>query len=305
MKAPRPSIHGATVSAPPELFDVSDSPTPPGFATNKRRSNRPARGRNAGGADGAFVSKLATGIRLVVGLAIVVGASTAVAWSIHRYAMTTHRFGINTVTVAGNSRLTQGDLVGLGGIEMGKNLFSFDTRAAEEGMVKNPWVESAKVTRELPNALKVEIVERKAVALAVLGERLYLVTKEGEPFKEVKPEDPTDLPIVTGITAAELGRDRGGALERMRTAVGVLEKYQALKLARVYPPEEIHLEPSGHAMLTVGKQGVTLALGLPPYARKLAMAAEVMDELRAKARTPGIVFLDNEAHPERVVVRMK
>jgi cell division protein FtsQ len=48
-----------------------------------------------------------------------------------------------------------------------------------------------------------------------------------------------------------------------------------------------------------------LALGQPPYARKLAMASEVMGELRAKARTPGIVFLDNQAHPERVVVRMK
>jgi cell division protein FtsQ len=305
MKAQRPSVHGATVSAPPELFDISDSPTPPGFAANKRRSNKPSRGRKAGPADGTLVSKLATGIRLVVGLAIVVGTSTAVAWSIHRYAMTTHRFGIKSVTVTGNTRLTQGDLVALGGIEMGNNLFSFDTRAAEEGIIKNPWVESAKVTRELPNALKVEIVERKAVALAVLGERLYLVTKEGEPFKEVKPEDPTDLPVVTGITAAELGRDRGGALERMRTAVGVLEKYQGLKLSRVYPPEELHLEPSGHAMLTIGKQGVTLALGLPPYARKIAMAAEVMGELRAKARTPGIVFLDNEAHPERVVVRMK
>jgi cell division protein FtsQ len=293
------------VSAPPELFDVSDSPTPPGFVANKRRASKPARSRKAGRADGAFVSKIATGIRLVVGLAIVVGASTAVAWSIHRYAMTTHRFGIKTVNVTGNSRLTQGDLVGLGGIEMGKNLFNFDTRTAEAAILKNPWIESAKVTRELPNALKVEIVERKAVALAVLGERLYLVTKQGEPFKQVKPEDPTDLPVVTGITAADLGRDRAGALERMRTAVGVLEKYQTLKLARIYPPEELHLDATGHALLTVGKQGVTFALGLPPYARKLAMAAEVMDELRAKARTPGIVFLDNEAHPERVVVRMK
>jgi cell division protein FtsQ len=303
MKALRPSIHGKAVSAPPELYDIADSPTPAGVVANRRRSNKPPR-RQASGEQG-FGSRLAAGIRLLAGLTVVVGASTAVAWSIHRYAMTTTRFGIETVAVTGNSRLTSGDITALGGIELGKNLFSFDTRASEAGIIKNPWVSSAKVTRELPNTLKVEIAERKAAALAAFGERLFLVTKEGEPFKEVKPEDPTDLPIVTGITASELGRDRTGALERMRTAVGVLEKYQSLKLARVYPPEELHLEPSGHAMLTIGKQGITLALGLPPYARKLAMAAEVMGELRAKARTPGIVFLDNDAHPERVVVRMK
>jgi cell division protein FtsQ len=304
MKAPRSSIHGATVSAPTELFDVSDSPTPAGVTTNKKRTNRPAKGRKPQG-DSGFVSKLANAIRLVAGLVIVVGASTAVAWSIHRYAMTTPRFGIKTIALSGNERISREEIVTLGGVEMGKNLFSFDTHGAENAIVKNPWVSSVKVTRELPTTLNIDLVERKAVALVALGERLYLVTKEGEPFKQVKPEDPTDLPVVTGITGSELARDRAGALERIRTAVGVLEKYQALKLARVYPPEEFHLEPSGHAVLTIGKQGITLALGLPPYARKLAMASEVMGELRAKNRLPGIVFLDNEAHPERVVVRMK
>jgi cell division protein FtsQ len=304
MKGPRPSVHGRAVSAPPELFEFSDSPTPAGVVTNKKRPNRSVK-RQKVDQDSGFVAKLATGIRLLAGLAIVVGASTAVAWSVHRYAMTTPRFGIRTVALTGNSRLAEGDVIEQGGIEMGKNLFSFDTHAAQEKLVQNPWIETAKVTRELPNTLKVELVERKAAALAALGERLWLVTKEGEPFKEVKTEDPTDFAVVTGITAAELGRDRAGALERMRTAVGILEKYGALKLARIYPAEELHLEPSGHAILTIGRQGITLALGLPPYARKLAMAAEVMGELRAKNRVPGIVFLDNDAHPERVVVRMK
>jgi cell division protein FtsQ len=292
------------VSAPSELFDISDSPTPAGVVTNRHRVNKP-RPKGQAPSDPGFVTKLATGLRLLAGLTIVVGASTAVAWSVHRYAMTTPRFGIKTVALSGNSRLTQGDVVEQGGIEMGKNLFGFDTHAAEEKLLKNPWVASVQVTRELPNGLKVELVERKAAALAAIGERLFLVTKDGEPFKEVKPEDPTDFPVVTGISAGDLGRDRVGALERIRTAVGILDKYQGQKLARIYPAEELHLDPAGHATLTVGKQGITLALGLPPYARKLAMAGDVMGELRAKSRTPGIVFLDSDAHPERVVVRMK
>jgi cell division protein FtsQ len=303
LKSSRASIHGATVSAPPELFDISDSPTPAGVVANKRRSNRPKPKKI--NEDTPFVTKLATGLRLLAGLAIVVGTSTAVAWSVHRYAMTTPRFGIKNVALTGNSRLTQGDVVEQGGIEMGKNLFNFDTHATEDKLLKNPWVATAKVTRELPNTLKVELSERKAAAVAALGERLFLVTKEGEPFKEVKPDDPTDFPVVTGIGASDLGRDRAGALERIRTAVVILDKYQELKLSRVYPAQELHLDNAGHATLTIGRQGITLALGLPPYARKLSMASEVMGELRAKNRVPGIVFLDNDAHPERVVVRMK
>jgi hypothetical protein len=35
------------------------------------------------------------------------------------------------------------------------------------------------------------------------------------------------------------------------------------------------------------------------------MAERVIGQLAAKGRVPGIVFLDNIAHPERVVVRMR
>ena len=44
---------------------------------------------------------------------------------------------------------------------------------------------------------------------------------------------------------------------------------------------------------------------IPHLARKLSMAETVLSELRRKGKAPGIVFLDNQAHPERVVVRMK
>ena len=41
VKVPRPSVHGRAVSAPSELFDVSDSPTPAGVVTNRQRVNEP------------------------------------------------------------------------------------------------------------------------------------------------------------------------------------------------------------------------------------------------------------------------
>ena len=73
----------------------------------------------------------------------------------------------------------------------------------------------------------------------------------------------------------------------------------------MYPVEEVHLSPSGDFVLTVGKDGIALELGKRPFARKLAMAEEVLSGMRKKGKTPGVVFLDNQAHPERVVVRMK
>jgi hypothetical protein len=134
MKGPRPSVHGRAVSAPPELFEFSDSPTPAGVVTNKKRPNRSVKERKVDQEPG-FVAKLATGIRLLAGLAIVVGASTAVAWSVHRYAMTTPR-QIRTVALTGNSRIAEGDVIEQAASN-GENLFS-SIRTPPGKAVQNP-----------------------------------------------------------------------------------------------------------------------------------------------------------------------
>jgi cell division protein FtsQ len=288
------------VPAPIEEFALGESPPPA-----KAEPRRAARGKSPPASGPSLGERLLSGLKLCLGLAVVVAASTAVAYSLHRYALTTTRFGVRDVELEGAKRLAPDEVRALAGIELGKNLFAFDTRAAEDRLLQNPWVSSAHVVRRLPNTLHVEITERDAAALAVLGDRPFLVTSDGEPFKEVKPDDPSDLPLITGVSAGDWARDRVGAEERLRTGVDLLRQYERLGMARVHPAQEVNLATSGYAVLTVGQKGIALELGRPPYARKLAMAAEVVGELGQKGRTPGIVFLDNEAHPERVVVRMR
>lgn len=299
MTEPRARRHGAAVSAPPEAFASGESP-PPGKVAPRQRGKGSATPKSAGAWD-----RLLLGLRIFAGLVVVVGASSAVAFSLHRYALTTTRFGIRQVEVKGASRLGAEQVRAIAGIELGKNLFAFDTAAAEMRLLRDPWVSAARVARDLPSTLRVEISEREAVALGVLGDRPFLLTREGEPFKRLEGDDPSDLPLVTGVSAEELARDRQAGLERLKTGVDLLRQYERLAMARVHPAEEAALSPTGHVVLTVGKSGIALELGRPPFARKLAMAAEVVAELGRKGRTPGIVFLDNQAHPERVVVRMR
>ena len=113
------------------------------------------------------------------------------------------------------------------------------------------------------------------------------------------------MPLISGASPENLQRDRKREIERIQTGLEVLRQYERVPLSRVYPPEEVHLADAGDVTLTCGKDGVTLELGTGPWRKKLLMAEEVVGELRKKGRTPGIVFLDNSAHPERVVVRMR
>jgi cell division protein FtsQ len=297
VKARAPRLHGATVSAPAEEVAVGESPAPP-------KAGRAAKSVPPGPGSGVL-GRVVLALKLFAGLAVVVVASSAVAYSLHRYALTTHRFALQKIDLHGAKRLGPDKVRAAAGIEIGKNLFAFDTKKAEEALLADPWVSSARVTRELPDTLRVEISERDAYAVAILGDRPWLVTREGEPFTEIRTDDPYDLPVLSGVSAQALARDRAGAVERLKLGTDLLRQYERLAVAKVHPAQEVALGTSGHAVLTVGKSGITLELGRPPYARKLSMAERVIGELRQKGRTPGIVFLDNDAHPERVVVRMR
>jgi cell division protein FtsQ len=293
----RSRTHGASVNAPPEEALVFESPPPGAVAAQKAPSVPP-------GGNTALVRATRI-LRLLAGLVVVVGASAAVAYSVHRYALTTPRFAIRELDLAGQKRLSRQEIEGLAGIEVGKNLFSFDTVKAEKGLLGSPWVKSAKISRVLPGSLKVEIQEREARALALLGDELFLLTADGEPFKSVVADDPIDLPVVTGVSAAELGRNRDAAEERLRAGLEILTAYDRLELSRVHKAQEVNLATSGDATLTIGKSGIALELGHGPYPQKLAMACRVIAELSRKKGSPALVFLDNRAHPERVVVRMR
>jgi hypothetical protein len=65
------------------------------------------------------------------------------------------------------------------------------------------------------------------------------------------------------------------------------------------------LDADGSIQLVVGELGVSLVFGKGPVEQKLLMAARVLGKVRAKGELPKVVFLDNEAHPERVVVRLR
>jgi cell division protein FtsQ len=180
-------FHGSGIVAPPEGFASGESPAPgPVHGAPRRRgpSPDPVPPRSVG-------ALLWSALKLASGLAVVVSASLAVAWSAHHYALTSPRFAIRTVDLVGAHRLTLEQVKTESGATVGANIFALDSDAAERKLLENPWVSEVKVTRRLPSTLRIELAEREAAAVVSLGDHLYLVTREGEPFKEIQPGDPT------------------------------------------------------------------------------------------------------------------
>lgn len=240
----------------------------------------------------------------MLGVALVTAAASGVAMGAHRFLTTTTRFAIEGVEAQGSQRYNEAELLALAGIKRGSNLFAVDLSAAERKLAEDPWIEAAHVARKLPDKLSITVQELSAAAAAVVDGTLYLVTREGRPVKPLESGDFGDYPVVTGVTGEQLGTDRKLAQERIAFGVTILEYYRRTGLSQAFPAQEVLMDLDGRIRLIIGTPPITLHLGRSDYRQKLLMAGRIVNSLRAKGETPGILFLDNEAHPERVVVRM-
>ncbi len=284
----------AVIDAPRDpIVGGDDSPLPGPATTSLRPPSRRAE------------SRISRGLQLVAGATVVVAASIGVAWGARRYVTSSPRFAVRTVLVEGERRRSAAGVADAAGVAVGKNIFALDLHRAGQLLAQDPWIERATVTRKLPSTVAINVVEREAYAAAVISGELYLATRDGDLFKKLGEDDPSDLPVVTGITAEQVARDRAGVVLAVKRVLDVVEDFERTGIAKRYPVEELHLEKDGMLTVTIGKETIALHLGMPPYRDKIEQASRVLNEVARRKANAQVIFLDNDAHPERVVVRMR
>jgi cell division protein FtsQ len=243
-------------------------------------------------------------LRTLAGVALVVASSVAVAWAARRHVLQSPRFAITEIQVIGCERRSGDAITAESGLAVGTNIFGADLDAARVRVLSDPWVAEATLARRLPGTLLVQITERKPAALVALGD-VWLAGADGEPFKKLEVGDPTDFPIVTGLGPQAIADDRPGSARAIQRAIDLAAEYERGAMSRKMPLEEVHLEADGAFALVVGRGGLELVLGGPPFRRKLDQAAHVVAELDGRGAKADAIMLDNDTRPERVVVRMR
>lgn len=245
------------------------------------------------------------GLRAAASIVFVVAASIALAWGIKQHVVTSPRFAVKNIRVEGTVKRTPEQVSETAGLTIGMNIFSVDLISARRRLLQDPWIATAEVSRQLPATLSISLTEREAAAVVAVDADLYLCTHEGELFKKLETDDPIGLVVISGLTGAQVANDRKSAISRVRSALELLGQYEQRGPARQHPVQEVNLGEDGSARMVVGRSAVTLEMGHAPYRTKVLRAARVLREVQRQKGDPLVLFLDNEAHPERVVVRMR
>jgi len=136
------------------------------------------------------------------------------------FALTSPRFRLGAgdeVVVSGNRFVSREEVLNALNLPLntsllpGINVFRISLEDKRRAVETIPWVQSATVTRVLPNRMTVQVVERTPVAFVNLGGRVSLVDAEGTILE--KPDKATfDFPVLAGLEAARTLDERRARL---------------------------------------------------------------------------------------------
>jgi cell division septal protein FtsQ len=296
----------ATTSEPAERGIIVEHP-PAKRRLWRRRSNR--RITVSGPSVLAWLAdalRTIAGKLALVGKALVVVAFVAGAvWAgrrVVRHVIASPRFAVHDVAVGPSTRVSADEIRALAGVQIGDHLLAVDPDAVAARLATHPWILAARVRRELPSTLAIEVTERRAVASALLG-ALYLLDADGRPFKRATFAEADGLPVVTGVT-----RDQYAAVRSTSEAVF----RQALELFATYGdghPErpklsEVHVDTRAGFSLVLFDGSGEIRLGRGDFEAKLARLDRIFGALGDRGPAAlATVYLDGPLS-DRVTVRM-
>ena len=292
--------------------------TPPRRGWFKRRSNRritvqtPSLGAWMAEVFRAIGRKLVVLAKAAVVVAFVAASVFAVR-AVVRHVVASPRFAVRDVRVTfavdqdrqdkpATPHVTADEVRELAGVDIGDKLLAVDADAVAKLLASHPWIASARVRRELPSVLAVEITERRAVASALLGS-LYLLDADGRPFKRATFEEADGLPVITGVTREQYAALRHASEAVFREAIGLVDAY-GTDPARP-KLSEVHVDARSGFSLVLMDGGGQVRLGRGAVEGKLARMDRIIAALGPRgAAGVATVYLDGPA-ADRVTVRLR
>ena len=141
-------------------------------------------------------------------IALILACVSGVAGAtLYHYGERNWRFRIESsddIEVIGTHNVPHTQVMEVLGGDIGRNIFFIPLTERKAQLEKIPWVESASVMRFVPNRLQVEIHERRPIAFARLGSRIWLIDAGGTLMElPGAGKQKYSFPVIVGMNPGE------------------------------------------------------------------------------------------------------
>jgi cell division protein FtsQ len=215
---------------------------------------------------------------LALGVVAMVGAAAGVHW-----LLTAPRFAMGTIEVRGASRVSADRIRSAAAIAPGANVWRLDPAAVAARVAAVPEIRRAEVIRHLPNRVVILVEERRPFTLVHAG-RLHWLDEEGRVLDEVAQAVAPSVPLVSGLTEAELSSMRTDPSPRAREALALIRMLLRSGGALAAEISEIDVgRGDGPVLYTV--DGVEVRLGTEEWEERLARLQRILGQVGRDGET--------------------
>lgn len=141
------------------------------------------------------------------------------------FALVSPIFNINEIQVINNNQISTETIMSLSQLQIGQNIFKFKSSQVRKDIKTNPYVESVKVQRKIPNRIEITIKERqKNYNVEFLNGYAY-INNQGY-ILEIS-EQKLDLPVIQGVSTDQNqivagNRLNAGDLVKLETVIQIM-----------------------------------------------------------------------------------
>lgn len=146
----------------------------------------------------AFTVLILGGALIGLGWIAQVSGATAVASDRFAHVASNAGFKLRSVNVQGTQRMNEMLVHERAFGQRDLAMTRVDTEGLREDLLSLPWVEDARVSRQLPDVLKVDIVERRPHAVLRRADRLMLIDPTGVELEPISSADAAEYLLIEG-----------------------------------------------------------------------------------------------------------
>lgn len=122
-------------------------------------------------------------------------------------------FAVRRVEVHGVKRMDQQEIYRRAIAFQAQPMTALDVAALRDELVALPWVRDARVSRQLPDTLVIDVIERVPHAVLQQGENFVLIDPSGHRLEPVAPAKAKRMLVLKGDGAAEQAAELAGLLD--------------------------------------------------------------------------------------------
>ncbi len=237
---------------------------------------------------------------LTGGVFLLVSAALLTGWGL---LSTSRALAVQKAEVRGTEHLSRLDILSAAGVGSDSNLLALPVGKIAQRVAAIPWVAEVRVSRHLPDTVVIQVREHQPMILALVEDSFYYLDRELRPIAVHGRRPLPDMPVLTGLSRADLAQPDDEMLGLMDKVHQLLEALPAAEQAPGGRLAEVHLDRVWGLSLVFNDLNPVVRLGFKGFASRLDRLAQVRADLARRGELERASLIDLESG-QRVVVRL-